>query len=62
MSFFSLEREREREREQWNIIFVLLLKGLDELRENLISVTLTQGYMGESIPMAWLEFEDIIKK
>ncbi|XP_062596866.1 uncharacterized protein LOC134258357 [Saccostrea cucullata] len=37
-------------------------QGLDELKEKLVSVTLTQGYMGESIPMAWLELEDIIKK
>eukprot|EP00105_Crassostrea_gigas_P045169 XP_019929317.1 PREDICTED: uncharacterized protein LOC105344416 isoform X2 [Crassostrea gigas] len=37
-------------------------QGLDDLKNNLITVTLTQGYMGESIPMAWLELEEIIKK
>jgi hypothetical protein len=41
---------------------LLPLQGLEELKEKLFSVTLIQGYMGESIPMAWLELEDIIKK
>jgi hypothetical protein len=32
-------------------------KGLRQLREDLIAVTLTQKYMGEKIPEVWLNLE-----
>lgn len=41
-------------------IFRTYFQGIEELKSNLLKVTLKQEYMGEKIPAAYLEMENII--
>ena len=47
----------------WSWVWLLCVaQGIQELREQMLEVTLQQQYMGEKIPGVMLGFEEAIKK